>query len=201
MHENKSPAQQLEMFLNYVDLCVREYNYARDQVKAEENSLQDYLHELEFAPDKAARNRVATKLQQSRKLRRKNKDIVLRNERMVKFFEEQNNRATLNRMRQLLGQQRKSRSTSGTMASRMEASRSNCRSAGSWYRSTAQPASRSPSSYSEKVGAVTRACRGCSVRHSRKIRSAAPLPQMTCSAVTPSRSAIAARSSRHRGSG
>ena len=32
MHENKSPAQQLEMFLNYVDLCVREYNYARDQV-------------------------------------------------------------------------------------------------------------------------------------------------------------------------
>ena len=107
MHENKSPAQQLELFLNYVDLCVREYNYARDQVKAEENSLQDYLHELEFAPDKAARNRVATKLQQSRKLRRKNKDIVLRNERMVKFFEEQNNRATLNRMRQLLGQQRK----------------------------------------------------------------------------------------------
>lgn len=107
MHENKSPAQQLEMFLNYVDLCVREYNYARDQVKTEENSLQDYLHELEFAPDKAARNRVATKLQQSRKLRRKNKDIVLRNERMVKFFEEQNNRATLNRMRQLLGQQRK----------------------------------------------------------------------------------------------
>ena len=69
--------------------------------------LQDLVHAMEFAVDKSERNRVATKLQQSRKYRRQNKDIVKRNERIVKFFEEQKNRDTLNRMRQLLGQQRK----------------------------------------------------------------------------------------------
>ena len=43
--------------------------------------LQDLVHAMEFAVDKS--------------------------ERIVKFFEEQKNRDTLNRMRQLLGQQRK----------------------------------------------------------------------------------------------
>lgn len=73
----------------------------------EDRRLQDLVHAMEFAVDKSERNRVATKLQQSRKYRRQNKDIVKRNERIVKFFEEQKNRDTLNRMRQLLGQQRK----------------------------------------------------------------------------------------------
>lgn len=107
MEKGTSPAQQLEMFLDYVDLCAREYNYALAQVKEEEVQLQDFLHEIEFASDKAERNRAVTKLQQSRKRRRENKDIVLKTEKIVKFFQEQNNRATLNRMRQLLGQQRK----------------------------------------------------------------------------------------------
>ena len=53
------------------------------------------------------RNRAATRLQQSRRTRRKNKDIVLMDEKLVKFFEDQNHRATLNKMRQLHGQQRK----------------------------------------------------------------------------------------------
>ena len=62
---------------------------------------------MEFASDKAERNRVATRLQNSRRRRRKNKDMVKRNELIVKFFEEKGNRDTLNHMRQLLGRQRK----------------------------------------------------------------------------------------------
>ena len=58
-------------------------------------------------PVAAAAIRVAARLQRSRRLRRENKDIVQKNERLVKFFEDQKNRETLNRMRQLLGQQRK----------------------------------------------------------------------------------------------
>lgn len=105
--KQRSPAEALEDFLNYVDAAASEYRGAYDAVNTEDRRLQDLLHEMEFAADKNERNRTATKLQQSRKLRRENKDVVKRNERLVKFFEEQRNRDTLNRMRQLLGQQRK----------------------------------------------------------------------------------------------
>ena len=105
--KQRSPAEALEDFLNYVDAAASEYRGAYDAVNTEDRRLQDLLHEMEFASDKNERNRTATKLQQSRKLRRENKDVVKRNERLVKFFEEQRNRDTLNRMRQLLGQQRK----------------------------------------------------------------------------------------------
>ena len=105
--KQRSPAEALEDFLNYVDAAASEYRGAYDTVNTEDRRLQDLLHEIEFAADKNEQNRAATKLRQSRKLRRENKDIVKRNERLVKFFEEQKNRETLNRMRQLLGQQRK----------------------------------------------------------------------------------------------
>ena len=62
---------------------------------------------MEFAADKAERNRVATRLQKSRRERRKNKDTVKLNEQVVRFFEEKPHRDTLNKMKQLLGRQRK----------------------------------------------------------------------------------------------
>lgn len=105
--KDTSPAEHLAKFLNFVDQCISEYRYAYGCVGEEDKRLQDLLHEMEFAPDKAERNRVATKLQQSRRRRRENKDICQRNELIVKFFEDQQNRRTLNQMRQLLGRQRK----------------------------------------------------------------------------------------------
>ena len=103
----RTPAQQLEMFLDFIDQCCADYRYAYEAVNEEDKRLQDLLHEMEFAPDKAERNRVATKLQHSRKERRRNKDTVKLNEQVVKFFEEKGHRDTLNKMRQLLGRQRK----------------------------------------------------------------------------------------------
>lgn len=107
MGKQKNPAEELERFLNYIDACRQEYKYAYDMVGEEDKRLQDMLHEMEFAKDKVERNRVATKLQRSRRNRRENKDIVLMNEKVVEFFNEPKNHDTLNRMRQLLGQQRK----------------------------------------------------------------------------------------------
>ena len=107
MGKESSPAKALEEFLKAVAASKQEYQYAYDAVNEEDRRLQDLLHEVEFAPNKAERNRSATKLQQSRRRRRECKDIVKKNEKLVKFFEEQKNRETLNRMRQLLGQQRK----------------------------------------------------------------------------------------------
>ena len=105
--DQRSPAKRLEEFLNFVDSCSREYQAAYGTVNEEDKRLQDLIHEMEFAENKAERNKVATKLQHSRRNRRKNKDIVMLNEQVVKFFEEQNHKATLNKMRQLLGRQRK----------------------------------------------------------------------------------------------
>lgn len=107
MGKESSPAKALEEFLNAVAASKQEYQYAYDAVNEEDRRLQDLLHEMEFAPNKAERNRSATKLQQSRRRRRECKDIVKKNEKLVKFFEEQKNREILNRMCQLLGQQRK----------------------------------------------------------------------------------------------
>ena len=105
--KKRTPAEALEDFLNYYDSSVLEYRYACDMVSEEDKRLQDLLHAMEFANDRSERNKVATRLQQSRKSRRNNKDLVKMNEKLVKFFEDQKNRDTLNRLRQLLGQQRK----------------------------------------------------------------------------------------------
>ena len=107
MGKESSPAKVQEEFLNAVAASKQEYQYAYDAVNEEDRRLQDLLHEMEFAPNKAERNRSATKLQQSRRRRREYKDMVKKNEKLVKFFEEQKNREILNRMCQLLGQQRK----------------------------------------------------------------------------------------------
>ncbi len=103
----RTPAESLEEFLNVVDHCYQEYKMAQEAVSREDKRLQDLLHELEFAKEKGERNRVATKFQKSRRERRKYKDIVKRNELVVNFFEEKAHRDILNKLRQLLGRQRK----------------------------------------------------------------------------------------------
>ena len=71
MPKEVTPSKSLENFLNFLDQCVKEYQYAYDNVSREDKRLQDLLHEMEFATDRAERNRVATRLQNSRRERRK----------------------------------------------------------------------------------------------------------------------------------
>lgn len=61
--KDKEPSEVLADFLNYIDRIRYEYKTAQEAVKTEDKRLQDLLHELEFAEDKAERNRVATKFQ------------------------------------------------------------------------------------------------------------------------------------------
>lgn len=107
MGNKKEASETLSEFLDFLDTCERQYQTARDAVGLEDRRLQDLLHELEFAQDKAERNRVATKFQRSRRERRKQKDEVQRLELIVNFFNEQNHKNTVKKMRQLLGRQRK----------------------------------------------------------------------------------------------
>ena len=103
----KTPAGQMKEFLDFIDQCHAEYQLAHDAVSEEDKRLQDLLHELEFSMSAAEKNRVATSLKNSRKERRRNKDIVKRNELIVGFFREKSHKDTMNKLRQLLGRQRK----------------------------------------------------------------------------------------------
>ena len=103
--EKRRKSEVLSEFLKFLQDCENEYELAYEGVRREDKRLQDLLHEMEFAPDKLARNRVATKLHYSRVERRKNKDIVTENEEIVTFFK--NQKSVINGMKELLGRQRK----------------------------------------------------------------------------------------------
>jgi len=107
MKKEVSKAKKIEEFLRFVEECRDEYSLAFEEVGKEDRRLQDLLHEMEFAQDKASRNRSATKLHNSRVHRRESKDLVQMNEEIVKFFSDRQNKSVLDRMRQMLGQQRK----------------------------------------------------------------------------------------------
>ena len=104
--KKKSPAEELAEFLNYIDAVVHEYRYAYDIVNEEDRRLQYIANGICRGQNREKQGGCQAAKRPGR-LRRKNKDIVKLNERLVKFFEDQKNRETLNRMRQLLGQQRK----------------------------------------------------------------------------------------------
>lgn len=103
----EGPAAQLTEFLSFIDQCTTEYRLACESVSEEDKRLQDLLHAMEFAETRSEADKITTKLRRSRKVRRQNKDAVRRNQLIVEFFNDQSNKATLNKMRQLLGRQRK----------------------------------------------------------------------------------------------
>ena len=103
----KTPSERMKEFLDFIDRCHAEYQLAYDAVSEEDKKLQDLLHKLEFSTNTAEKNRVATSLKNSRRERRRNKDIVKRNELIGGFFREKSHKDTLNKLRQLLGRQRK----------------------------------------------------------------------------------------------
>lgn len=72
----KRPSETIGDFLRFLEMADSEYKFAYAEVGAEDNKLQTFLHDIEFAPDQKERNKVTTKLQQSRRARRKAKDRV-----------------------------------------------------------------------------------------------------------------------------
>ena len=104
---DKEVSDVLQEFLKYIDQCRNAYQLAQGAVELEDKRLQDLLHELEFAENVNEKRRSGTKLQQSRRERRRQKDEVKRLRLLIEFFNDPANKSTLNKMRQLLGRQRK----------------------------------------------------------------------------------------------
>lgn len=103
----KEPSEGLSEFLTYIDRIRYDYKAAHDAVKKEEKRLQDLLHDIEFAEGENEKHRAGTRLQQSRRSRRRKKDEMMRLELVVQFFDEPTQKSTINKMRQLLGKQKK----------------------------------------------------------------------------------------------
>lgn len=107
MNNKQMPSEVLSFFLAFIDQACIEYHLASDEVGKEDKKVQDYIHLIEFAQDKAERNRNATALQRSRRYRREQKDKTILYGEIMKFFEDPSNKKFLNGLKQLLGRQRK----------------------------------------------------------------------------------------------
>lgn len=77
--DNRYPSEVLADFMRYIDECSSRYNCAYSEVNEEDKKLQDFVHEMEFAKDRAERNKVATQLQQSRREREESKRMRQKN--------------------------------------------------------------------------------------------------------------------------
>lgn len=105
--EKIPPSQKIEVFLDFLQEASEQYKEAREAVSVEDKSLQDHLHDVEFAANAAEQREADRRLRESRRNRRRNKDRVQEVELVHNFFQEPQNRKTLNGLRQLLGNQRK----------------------------------------------------------------------------------------------
>lgn len=100
-------SEAVKLFLDFVDESRTLYSQSMEEMKKEERKQQDYLHQIEFESNAKERNKVCTKLHQSRRERRRHKDVVESCEPVVRFFQDTQNKKTLDRMTQLLGELRR----------------------------------------------------------------------------------------------
>lgn len=111
MTNDKKTSLNISEFLNFVTNAKIQYDIAYEEMKTQEKLTQDYLHSLELdSLNYSDRSKLATKLATNRKDRRYYKDRVEEFGPIVKFFEEPQNKAVLNKLKYILGETRKAES-------------------------------------------------------------------------------------------
>ena len=101
----RKPSEIITQFLKFLESAKDEYETAHAAVGAEEKKEQTFLHDLEFAPDKNERNKVATRFQQSRRARRKAKDRAQLYEYISNFYTDKQNQNLVKALRRLQNEQ------------------------------------------------------------------------------------------------
>lgn len=101
----KKPSEIITEFLNFLERAKNEYESAYADVGVEDRKEQTFLHDLEFAPNKNERNKVATRFQHSRRARRKAKDRVKLYEHIHNFYTDKQNQNLLKALRRLQNEQ------------------------------------------------------------------------------------------------
>lgn len=104
---NENPSDVINSFLIYMKECQKEYQDCMSEVWKYDRKPQDYLHELEFCNDCKERSKLATKIHQERSRRRTLKDRAQRVEKIAKFYSDKKNKAFLDNLKILVGEQRK----------------------------------------------------------------------------------------------
>ena len=101
----KRPGEIITEFLNFLETADREYGSAYADVGKEDSRVQTFLHDMEFAPSGKERNKIATRLQQSRRARRKGKDRVQLYGKIHDFLTDRQNQNLLKELRRLQNEQ------------------------------------------------------------------------------------------------
>ena len=101
----KNPSEIISEFLAFLDFASSEYETSFANVGKEDSKVITFSHDLEFAANKNERNKIATKFQQSRRYRRKEKDKAQLYELVHKFYLDKQNRVLLNAIKRLLNDQ------------------------------------------------------------------------------------------------
>ena len=97
------PSKSLEAFLAFAKGCQDTYQIAYSCVSDEDKRLQDLLHALEFTDNKYDMHNEALRLWESRRIRRKHKDIAILYKEVAQYFQSAQGQKFLNDLRQLLG--------------------------------------------------------------------------------------------------
>lgn len=103
--DGKKPSEVIKEFLNFLETAKNEYESAYSDVGVEDRKEQTFLHDLEFAPNKNERNKVATRFQQSRKTRRKAKDRAQLYECVSNFYTDKQNQNLIKALRRIQNEQ------------------------------------------------------------------------------------------------
>ena len=91
-----------------VDSAKADYKWNSDEVTRLDGLMQDYLHKLELDDlDYKARGRLATKMRDTRRLRRASKDTVQTLQPLIDFLGSEKGKQAINLMRETLGKTRK----------------------------------------------------------------------------------------------
>ena len=100
-------SESVENILEFFEQCRIGYNAASEEVETENKRLQDLLHMIEFEPSGKERNKIATKLKNSRVYRRQNKDMMEVLEPIIEFLDKDSSKKALNLLKEALGAVRK----------------------------------------------------------------------------------------------
>ena len=100
-------SENIKAFLDFLKQSEMDYKTAYAAVNTEDKRGQDLLHAIEFETSYRERNKLTTKLRNSRIERRENKDIVEELQPVMDFISDPRHKKTLDMLQQLLGSVRK----------------------------------------------------------------------------------------------
>ena len=107
MEKGTKPSEIIDEFLNFLKYCDKEYKDCVTQVYKYGRMNQDFLHDIEFAHNYDERCKIATRVHKQRNDRRAMKDRVEFVEKVAKFYSDKQNKQFIDRLKNLLADQKK----------------------------------------------------------------------------------------------